>query len=462
MKSYNLKHSINKQNEALLHKTLVQYRITARSIGKLQWQQFYCDGSFSKYAHKCTQSKLSQRYIQTCHAQVTGMLKSFISNRQNDFVDAIRNVRLDVEIKKQLLYINKAQLWFSRQPIDTKKLGIIQLDTIKLARKIFRGLMNLHRQPNYSHINMQLDAKVVDIQQDNNTTFTYWLMVSSIQKGKKIKIPLKTNDYFANAKGAIKNFVQLNFKDNQLQVYLIRDDKTKYKKGLKIIGLDFGLTNLIATSEGDLLGRNFYTRLANYDDKIAKIKKANGNNQKSKQYKKIINKAKNFIKNECNRVINRVLIIHNPKEIIVEKLNFQNSNLSRKMNRLLHNCGLGTIRNKLESLKIEKINPAYTSKTCSSCGYVHPRNRISQGKFVCRFCGARKNADVNGACNIRDRRSNRDINCYIHTSKVLDIVVKNFIEQRLTGSRSTAVNLDKIKSNPYFSRVDLTSFYDFL
>ncbi|MCY3998217.1 MAG: transposase [Flavobacteriaceae bacterium] len=49
---------------------------------------------------------------------------------------------------------------------------------------------------------------------------------------------------------------------------------------------------------------------------------------------------------------------------------------------------------------IHKINPAYTSQTCSCCGYVSKHNRLSQSRFVCQQCGYTENADVNAAKNI--------------------------------------------------------------
>lgn len=48
------------------------------------------------------------------------------------------------------------------------------------------------------------------------------------------------------------------------------------------------------------------------------------------------------------------------------------------------------------------VDPAYTSKTCSSCGHVsnHSRTEGSQEKFSCPSCGHRENADANAAKNI--------------------------------------------------------------
>ena len=46
------------------------------------------------------------------------------------------------------------------------------------------------------------------------------------------------------------------------------------------------------------------------------------------------------------------------------------------------------------------VNPAYTSQTCSYCGSVDKKYRLSQSEFVCTNCGLIINADVNAAQNI--------------------------------------------------------------
>ncbi|WUK73488.1 transposase [Kribbella sp. NBC_00359] len=55
--------------------------------------------------------------------------------------------------------------------------------------------------------------------------------------------------------------------------------------------------------------------------------------------------------------------------------------------------------------RVEKINPAYTSQTCSVCGHCAPENRESQAVFRCVACGHQANADVNAATNIAAGRA---------------------------------------------------------
>ncbi len=52
---------------------------------------------------------------------------------------------------------------------------------------------------------------------------------------------------------------------------------------------------------------------------------------------------------------------------------------------------------------VTKVNPAYTSQTCPSCGHCEKENRPTQAEFKCRQCGYANNADVVGAINVLNR-----------------------------------------------------------
>ena len=50
-----------------------------------------------------------------------------------------------------------------------------------------------------------------------------------------------------------------------------------------------------------------------------------------------------------------------------------------------------------------QVDPAYTSQTCSACGWVDKRNRRCQAVFDCGRCGFVGHADHNAAINIASR-----------------------------------------------------------
>ncbi len=55
---------------------------------------------------------------------------------------------------------------------------------------------------------------------------------------------------------------------------------------------------------------------------------------------------------------------------------------------------------KAKSGQVVRVDPAYTSQTCSRCGHVGQANRPSQAVFACQACGWALNADHNAAINI--------------------------------------------------------------
>jgi IS605 OrfB family transposase len=73
------------------------------------------------------------------------------------------------------------------------------------------------------------------------------------------------------------------------------------------------------------------------------------------------------------------------------------------LNREILRSGWGRLVRRLADKapgRVEKINPAYTSQTCSGCGHRASESRESQSRFRCRACGLTVHADVNAARNI--------------------------------------------------------------
>ena len=73
------------------------------------------------------------------------------------------------------------------------------------------------------------------------------------------------------------------------------------------------------------------------------------------------------------------------------------------LNRSILAHGWGLLVRRLEQKapgRVEKINPAYTSQTCNTCGTRDRQAHENQAVFGCRTCGYQANADVNAARNI--------------------------------------------------------------
>jgi len=50
--------------------------------------------------------------------------------------------------------------------------------------------------------------------------------------------------------------------------------------------------------------------------------------------------------------------------------------------------------------KLVRVDPKFTSQTCSCCGHIEKENRETQSRFICKNCGNVLNADYNASVNI--------------------------------------------------------------
>jgi transposase len=57
----------------------------------------------------------------------------------------------------------------------------------------------------------------------------------------------------------------------------------------------------------------------------------------------------------------------------------------------------------LAGVRLCLVDPRHTSRRCNVCGHCDKHNRPDQATFRCVGCGHTNSADVNAACNIRDR-----------------------------------------------------------
>ncbi|MFX5832320.1 hypothetical protein ABTE49_18690, partial [Acinetobacter baumannii] len=88
------------------------------------------------------------------------------------------------------------------------------------------------------------------------------------------------------------------------------------------------------------------------------------------EYREAMGRLRGFLKNEVNRLLNRLVALHAPAVLVVERLDLRSPELSRRMNRLLSNFGRRYLKEKLARLgelygiKVVEVNPAYSSQAC--------------------------------------------------------------------------------------------------
>jgi len=447
--------------------TLKEYRKTAKDISKFLWDVFFKTGNLPKKKKiniKHIKSFLSERYKYVCLWQVHDVLSSYIANIQYQFANIVFNSSLSSEDKLILLALNNIKCWlkYDKDDIDIydkrekRKVKVLEFHK-KLAKKIFKHLLNKNRKPKFDSISMHLDGKVVELskrEKNGAKAFDYWLKVSTLEKGKPVYIPLKANTYAEKIEGEFLNYCQIVEDNGNIEFRIIKElKKREYIPAIDEIAIDLGLRPLFATDKGDLFGRNFFDTLKAFDKKITKrmasLQKRNIKPRSDEKYRKYVDNLRDLLKNEINRLINVIIKIYKPKRIIIEKLDFRSPELSKRLNRIIQNFGKRYIKEKLQRLQelygieIIEVNPAYTSQECSCCGYIDKKNRKDTQEFECKACGSKTNAQVNGAKNILKRSSLGNLT----KKQVLKMLIERYLE-RLKGCKSPP--LDVIRDNPYF------------
>lgn len=374
---------------------------------------------------------LSQRQWKDVVNQVNSTLRAW----QEQMTAAVKPMiaslpGLSDETRRALYRANLAHAWWDDDVLAP------------IVRTLMRATLPL---PNFSRCStMLLGTSVVVEDAAPDSPHALWARISRPPgQGTPILIPLGGNRYEASASGVRANFMQITLSSNGSVVFRVvkhraavppRDSDRGYT-----LGVDWGLRTLAATSDGRLLGRKFYDWLAVRDRELteldAALRRQGLRPRDSRRYRRLLSRIRGYVRNEVGRVINVLASDPDLTEIAVEDLDFRSPGLSRQMNRILSRAGRGAWASKLRSLPadtgiaVTHVNPAYTSRQCSGCGYVDARNRLQQNRFKCLFCGKILHADINASRMIRQRRSVASGGQMLSKSAVLAHLDQRFVHR---------------------------------
>jgi putative transposase len=447
-----------KEREVL--RFVADYRRLAVQVGRVQWRRFFEQGATNKYTPaKHLNGICGAVSVQMASYQVQEQIDSWLSNRANEFIARVRRSSLPESVRRQLYSINRRRAWFSREPIKN-----VAPEIRALARSIMRDCMKGHRRPDLSHVSPRLDVRIATIETPKQTTCAdRWVTLRLPGRGR-VTLPVRTSALFEGRGGEICPVVQLCTNEGHLSLRLIQDMakpfaamRAAYEPKTESLGIDFGLATLLASSGGDLMGRGLMADLVRIDRQlvaIARHRMRSGDQPRnSARYRRLITRLRGMLKTRINAALNRIVEVHAPAELIVERLNFRSPELSRRMNRLVNNCGRAVFRQKLTDLQ-EKLGIAaievpspYTSQECSHCHYLDRANRRSQSEFRCRWCGSVMHADVNAACTVKGRRSAGLGDRFLTKGAILSTLTRQHAERWI---RSQGAADDPRLANPYF------------
>ncbi len=197
------------------------------------------------------------------------------------------------------------------------------------------------------------------------------------------------------------------------------------------IGIDLGVVNQIATSDGELkkgqhFGSQTQKNLARAQRQLST--KQRGSLRRRLQVEEVARlhcKIKNQRRDAAHKLSRQ--LVNDYDLIALEDLKITNmvrapkgrpdpeqpgaylpngANQKARLNHSIHDSGWGQLVSLLSykaasaGRTVVSVNPYYTSQTCAECLHVDAGNRISQEDFRCLSCGHYDFADINAARNI--------------------------------------------------------------
>jgi putative transposase len=182
------------------------------------------------------------------------------------------------------------------------------------------------------------------------------------------------------------------------------------------VGIDRGIANTLALSTGERLSTPDLTQLERRKKRAQRIlsRRVRGSNRYRKQRHRLARISAKMVRCRADWQHRAALTVAQRfGAVTLEALQIQNMTSAGRGKRSLNRCileqGWGAF-GRILSYKLEerggtliKVNPAYTSQTCSACGAIDKASRESQARFACRHCGFVAHADHNAAINILRR-----------------------------------------------------------
>jgi putative transposase len=189
------------------------------------------------------------------------------------------------------------------------------------------------------------------------------------------------------------------------------DDPEPLPPAGRAVGVDLGVTDFAATSDGDKITNPRHLErkaraLARYQRRMARCQKGSANRAKAaakvaRAHRKARNARRDFLHRASTRLVRENDVI------AIEDLNVCGMIRNRHLARAIADCGWGEFRRQLAykcqryGRRMVVIDRWYPStKTCSACGHLLSGLSLSARKWRCPSCGTRHDRDINAAKNI--------------------------------------------------------------
>lgn len=234
----------------------------------------------------------------------------------------------------------------------------------------------------------------------------WWLRFSTLTRRSTAEIPLKASPYLRSSKDlALSVMARKNPDGGWVFQFTEKAEAPVFAGDAGKIGVDVGLNVLAATSDGVLYGRDFKAKFDHLRKRVGSVRanrQRQGFKQDSYRLWKLERRLSGQIKTAAGTVANKLVAAHPGHTFVVEDLDLSGSRGSKRFAYRALQSSLAT------KAATEKVNPAYTSQLCPSCGCVNRKNRHGTA-FCCQSCGRRSHADFVGGSNLLGRSEDKQI-----------------------------------------------------
>ena len=224
----------------------------------------------------------------------------------------------------------------------------------------------------------------------------------NISKIGKIK-----TKYHTQIHGVIKTCTIVRKNDRYFAcITSIEEKEIKQQKIEKIVGLDLGLKTFATLSDESKIEnpRIYNKEVEKIQRKISKekdsVRKQELRKRLNTKWFRVENKRHNFIHQTSRKLVNKYDCL------VVEDLNIKslqqlgNTRINKSISNVSWNTFVNTLTYKAENAgkKVIKVNPKNTTKMCSSCGLLVPKE-LHERIHKCT-CGLVLDRDLNASLNI--------------------------------------------------------------
>ena len=237
---------------------------------------------------------------------------------------------------------------------------------------------------------------------------------------KKLKnVKFRCSDlYFSRLQGYKDNIRGATLSKTKSCCYILSilvemndNELIKFKKTSRDVGIDLGVKDFVIMSDGEVFeNKHFYKKdekkLSKLQRQLSKKRKGSSNFYKqckriARVFEALTNKKENYIHSVVNWLLRKYDYIY------MEDLNTSGMLKNHKLAKAIQEVSffkfktvLSTkaLQNDKKVILIGKYYPS--SKTCSTCGYIHKGLKLQDRKWRCPNCGSYHDRDYNAAVNI--------------------------------------------------------------